>query len=125
MAKARVDGEKLRALSIRQPHIEAILKGKKTIEYRSRSTNIRGTILLYAGLGRYPAGVEADMVREYGLRGIVCDELPRGVIVGTVELVDCTLGSDGQYQWHLRKPKRATRLRAPKKHPQPGWFWPF
>lgn len=124
MTSSNGDAKKLRALSIRQPHVEAILKGKKKVEFRSRPTNIRGTILLYAGLRRYPAGVEADMIREYGLRGIVCGDLPRGVIVGTVDVVDCTLGN-GEYEWHLRNPRRATRLRKPTKHPQPGWFWPF
>lgn len=40
----------MRALSIRQPHAEAILRGTKTTEYRSKATKIRGRI--YASLGR-------------------------------------------------------------------------
>ncbi|MCH8823922.1 MAG: ASCH domain-containing protein [Planctomycetes bacterium] len=32
----------MRALSIRQPYAELILRGKKTIEYRSRPTKILG-----------------------------------------------------------------------------------
>ncbi len=125
MTTRTLDGAQLRALSIRQPHVEAILTGKKRVEYRTRPTNIRGTILLYAGLGRYPTHVESEMLRTYGLRGVACDDLPRGVIVGSVDLVDCTMRSDGSYEWQLRNPWRATKLRRPKKHPQPGWFWPL
>ena len=50
-------------------------------------------------------------------------DLPTGVLVGTVEIVDCT-GESGDYAWHLKKPERLGRLRKPKKHPQPAWFWP-
>ncbi|MCH8824803.1 MAG: ASCH domain-containing protein [Planctomycetes bacterium] len=32
------DGQSIRALSIRQPYAELILRGIKTIEYRSRPT---------------------------------------------------------------------------------------
>jgi len=40
-----------RAISIRQPFVEAILDGKKKIEYRSRKTNIRERVYIYASLG--------------------------------------------------------------------------
>jgi hypothetical protein len=36
------------ALGVRQPWIELILRGVKTIEVRSQDTRIRGTIYLYA-----------------------------------------------------------------------------
>ena len=39
-----------RALSIRQPHAEMILRGKKEFEYRRQTTNIRGWVYIYAGL---------------------------------------------------------------------------
>ena len=38
------------AISIRQPFVEMILRGNKTIEYRSRKTNIRERVYLYASL---------------------------------------------------------------------------
>ena len=50
-------------------------------------------------------------------------DLPRGVIVGTVELYDCT-GEEGDYLWHVREPERAERLLKPSNHPQPSWFRP-
>ena len=110
----------MRALSIRQPNAEAIMRGIKRIEYRSNPTNIRGRVLIYAALGRNPAKVEQRMMADYGIKDVTCDELPRGVLVGTVELFNCDGG-----KWHLRKPERAERLRKPKNHPQPVWFNPF
>jgi hypothetical protein len=108
------------ALSIRQPHAEAIMRGVKKIEYRSAPTRIRGRIYIYyAAMGRYSAAKEAKMMAEYGIKDVPSDDLPRGVLVGTVELYDCDGG-----KWHLRKPERAKRLIKPKNHPQPVWFNP-
>jgi hypothetical protein len=39
---------KRRALSIRQPFAELIMRGKKDIEYRSRQTHIRERVFVYA-----------------------------------------------------------------------------
>jgi hypothetical protein len=98
--------------------------GVKKIEYRSRLTKIRERIYIYAAQGRYTPENEADMMAFYGIEDVDCDDLPRGVVIGTVELFDCTEGDDG-YEWHLRKPERAKRLRKPTGRPQPGWFNPF
>jgi hypothetical protein len=110
----------VRALSIRQPHAEAIMRGVKKIEFRSGPTKIRGRILIYASLGRYSAQCEAAMMRKYGIKDVSCDKLPCGVLIGSVELFDCDGG-----KWHLRKPKRAEKLVKPAKRPQPVWFYPF
>ena len=40
----------MRALSIRQPYAEQILRGTKKIEYRGRPTNIRERVYIYASL---------------------------------------------------------------------------
>jgi hypothetical protein len=109
-----------RALSIRQPHAEAIMRGVKKIEYRSGPTKIRERIYIYAGLGRYSSKDEYRMMAQYKINDISCDDLPRGVIIGTVELHACDGGD-----WHVRAPERATRLRKPNGHPQPVWFKPF
>ena len=114
----------MRALSIRQPHAEAILRGVKSIEYRNRRTHIRARIMIYASLGRDPAEEEAAMMAAYGISDCRCDQLPRGVLVGTVELYDCT-GQDEDFQWHVRNPERAGELIKPTNHPQPSWFFPF
>jgi len=109
-----------RALSIRQPHAEAIMRGKKKIEYRSAATKIRGRIFIYASLRRYGKVDEKDMMAQYGIKDVACDDLPRGVIIGTVDLHDCDEGD-----WYLKSPERAKRLRKPVKQPQPVWFKPF
>src|SRR5688500_5167231 len=109
-----------RALSIRQPHAEAIMRGVKKIEFRSGPTKIRERVYIYASLGRYSKGDEADMMDAYGLDDVSCDDLPRGVLIGTAELYDCDGGD-----WHLKEPERAAKLLKPDKHPQPVWFNPF
>ena len=55
----------MRALNIRQPHAEAIMRGVKRIEYRTISTKIRETIYIYASLGRYPKVEESDLMNQY------------------------------------------------------------
>jgi hypothetical protein len=110
----------VRALSIRQPHAEAILRGVKKIEYRTRPTKIRGRIHIYAALGRDSVEYESEMMAFYGIKDVACDDLPRGVLVGTVDLFDC----DGS-EWHLRKRERADKLVPPLTQPHPAWFYPF
>jgi hypothetical protein len=112
--------KKTRALSIRQPHAEAIMRGIKKTEYRSNATKIRGRILIYAAKGRYSAAKEAELMTMYGIEDIACDDLSRGVLIGTVDLYDCDGGN-----WHVRQPERAKTLRKPTKQPQPVWFNPF
>jgi hypothetical protein len=105
------------ALSIRQPYAELILRRLKRFEYRTRPTNLRGRIYIYAAMQ------EGDPA---GYRKLRCapEDLPRGVLVGTVEIVNCT-GRPGDYRWHLASPRRLRRPRRPKNHPQPAWFQPF
>jgi hypothetical protein len=107
----------MKALSIRQPWAELIMRGIKITESRSRPTTIRERIYIYAAKGRVDPQDEADCAADHG---IDVDSLPRGVIVGTVEIYDC----DGD-EWQLRKPERARRLRKPDNHPMPVWFTPF
>ena len=106
-----------RALSVRQPYAEQIMRGLKTIEYRSRITHIRGRIYIYASKKPGPLAEFAAMRQEPGT-------LPTGVLVGTVEVVGCAKVR-GQYQWHLAKPKRLAKKLKPEKTPQPIWFHPF
>ena len=108
---------KIRALSVRQPFVEMILTGDKPIEYRSRRTHIRGRVYLYATKAPGPA-------HRYAEEGYELDELPRGVLVGTVEVVDCT-GEEGEFEWHLANPQRLRTPLAVEGIPQPGFFWPF
>ena len=107
----------LRALSLRQPYAEAILLGKKSVEYRSRPTNIRERVYLYAAQKPGPE----NMWKKYKLE---LGSVPIGLLVGTVEVVGCKL-IDGQYHWKLARPKRLVRKIKPMNAPQPIWFRPF
>jgi hypothetical protein len=138
----------VRALSIRQPYAELILRGIKRIEYRSRATRIIGErFWIYASKGRVSGfGVggsgkggmwsgdlagqapppwmielaEAMKLWKPGELG----GLPRGVIVGSAVIEKVTPG-DGIYHWHLREIQRTPRLRKPRGRPQPVWFKAF
>ncbi len=65
------------------------MRGIKPIEFRSRPTKIRERIYIYAGLERYSSEEETEMMAEYGIDDVACDDLPRGVLIGTVELWKC------------------------------------
>jgi ASCH domain-containing protein len=107
----------MRALSIRQPYAEQILRGTKVFEYRSRPTAIRERVHIYASRKPGPA-------REFEGMHIEPGDLPTGVLVGTIEIIDCS-GKPGDYKWHLARPRRLKRPVHPTKHPQPAWFNPF
>lgn len=108
---------KIRALSIRQPYAEQIIHGQKKIEYRSRPTNIRERIYIYASLTHG----DPDEFRKMKIQP---GDLPTGLLVGTVEIADCT-GSPGNYNWIFKNPERLQQGLKPKNHPQPVWFYPF
>ncbi len=127
----------MRALSIRQPWAELILRGLKTVEARPKCTNKRGErVHIYAGLQRIEPDEEARIAAE---SGIDVDALPRGVLVGSVEIVSCEpLNSEhsqagcfeiteatGGFAWHLKDPRRADVLMKPSRHPQPSFFEPY
>ncbi|XZE35393.1 ASCH domain-containing protein [Pirellulaceae bacterium SH501] len=112
----------MRALSIRQPWAEQIMRGEKVTEYRSMPTNIHGTIYVYASLGRYPKYSQAEIVEEVGF-GI--EDLPRGLIVGTVDIAGCEDLGEGRFGWILKNPRRLKKLLKPTQQPNPAWFYPF
>lgn len=112
--------EKLRALSIRQPWAELIMRGEKTVEYRSKPTKVRGRVYIYASLGK-PDVSDSQVRSEVGTSW---KELPKGVLIGTVEVTDCNY-EGGDYGWHLSNPQRLDAPIEPKEQPQPVWFNPF
>ena len=61
------DTRPMRALSIRQPHAEAIMRGVKKIEYRSGPTRIRGRVYVYTSLRRSSVEDESEMMDYYGI----------------------------------------------------------
>ena len=109
------NGKITRAISIRQPFVEQILRGEKRAEYRSIPTNIRERIYLYASAKPHP---NPSLWRSID-RAPGC--LPAGAVVGTVEIVGCRWnGRDYAYQ--LARPRRLRKPLKPRNRPQPV-FW--
>jgi hypothetical protein len=105
------------ALTVRQPWAHAIMQGGKNIENRSWPTQFRGTIALHAGRSMEPNDVDAffTFLKERQLLGSwltrdAVESLPRGVIVGLVDIVDCVRASnsawfEGPYGFVLENPR--------------------
>ena len=113
----------MRALSIRQPYVEEILRGIKRMEYRTRPVSkaiIGQKFYIYAAM-KFPSPTD---VRKYCKLTWKEGDLPTGVIVGTARISRCTRG-EAYYEWHLTDVKRLKRPLRPKNHPQPSWFHPF
>jgi hypothetical protein len=86
--------------------------GVKETEFRAGLTRIRGRIAIYASLGRYPKQEEEEYESEHGFS---IEALPRGVIIGTVELYDCDGGdciSVNRNDWPSRLSRRSIRSRS-------------
>jgi len=106
-----------RALSIQQPLSELILTGVKTEGYRSQRTHLRERVYLYAGK-KFKREVPG-----YGARD--AEQLPRGVIVGSIAIVGCHEDEveDG-FVWELADPIRYSKLLVPQGVPQAGFWFP-
>jgi len=107
----------MKALSIRQPWAWLIMNGGKDVENRSWNAKLRGRFLVHAAKGmnrreyvealEYAAErVSADVLRTFP----TYEQVERGGIIGTVELVDSVYTSDspwymGQKAFVLRDPK--------------------
>lgn len=115
------------------------LRGIKTIEYRSRSTNIVGErFYIYAAGEKWTSkGGGKIWSSDLSMPGegppqwmldlaklLILDDLPTGVIVGSAVIEKVTQG-ENFYGWHLCEVERVERHRKPRKHPQPVWFKPF
>ena len=106
------------ALSIRQPWAWMILHAGKDIENREWPTRFRGRVLIHASKGMTHAEWENawEFAHEIGvslsavpLLRTFFDNIERGGIVGSVEIVDCVTRSDspwfcGTYGFVLRNP---------------------
>ena len=124
------------ALGIRQPWVELILRGIKTIEVRSQETNVRGTIYLYASKKVSDIPATQSAVKKYQLE---LDALPRGVLVGTVEIVDSRpckareakaaclpkIALKSRIGWTLANPQRLLEPLNVRFLPYGIWFYPF
>lgn len=102
------------ALSIRQPWATLIMRGVKDIENRNWRTPVRGRVLVHAAKGCTRQEFEDALdFASYALGQEVIgtlEKMPRGGIIGSVEIVDCVSKSDsrwfvGEYGFVLRDPK--------------------
>ena len=135
MTDFRPDPEVL-ALGVRQPWVELILRGVKTIEVRSTDTRVRGTIYLYASkkFSQLPAALDA--AQKHNLDGAA---LPTGLLVGSIEIfrtraarshdsaASCVPSAllKAQFAWELRNPVRFPRPLPVRFLPYGVWFYPF
>lgn len=84
----------MKALSVRQPWAWLIVNGHKDIENRSWPTKVLGTVLVHASKGMTRDEYEAAE-QTIGMHGMdiplpAIEDLERGGIVGTVDIVGCT-----------------------------------
>ncbi|KEY87775.1 ASCH domain-containing protein [Pseudomonas capeferrum] len=107
----------MKALSIKQPWAWLIIHGGKDVENRTWHTKFRGRFLVHASKGMTKADYMAALEVVSGaasfevLRGLpMMEDLQRGGIVGSVELIDSVDHSDspwytGAKGFVLRDPK--------------------
>jgi hypothetical protein len=95
-------------LTVRQPWASAIFHAGKDIENRVWPTDYRGRLWIHAGLAT--ARAEPDRwAEEHGL-WLPEEPLPRGMIIGSIDLVDIvrdarsTWALPEHYHWVLRRP---------------------
>lgn len=114
----------MRALTIRQPFVDAILAGHKTVEVRGHATRHRGDLLIHASqrFGR----AERERVEQLHARGIALadpDPATLGALVGLVQLVDCRRMTDADWDAALLPRDQADlwawELAAPERFPVP------
>ena len=117
----------MKAISIRQPWASLIIKAGKDIENRSWSTRFRGRVLVHAAKGMThdehedaihfavsaikadPKNAGGGKIRTLREMGFAFEDLQRGGIIGSVEIVDCVADSAspwfvGEYGFVLRNP---------------------
>ena len=105
-----------RAISIKQPFVELILAGKKRYEYRTVGTNIRERVYLYA------SAKPRTEPRLWRAAGKTFNELATGLILGSVEIIDCRPHAVHGYRYFLVNPERLQRPLRPSNKPSPI-FW--
>lgn len=134
-ALAQIDPQRI-ALGIQQPWVELILRGVKTLEIRSQSTQVRGRIYLYAS--KKPSALPAAqlMIAQHELQ---VETLPYGLLVGSVEVIESRPAVPvdapsaclppellaGRYAWRFAAPERFAEPVPVRFLPYGVWFYPF
>lgn len=81
----------MKAITIKQPWATLIAIGEKKFETRSWQTKYRGTLAIHAG-----KSIDKEACEDSWIKGVLdkhgitsYKDLPTGVVLATVELVDC------------------------------------
>lgn len=113
----------LKALTLRQPWAWTVFNTTKDVENRQWPAKVRGTIAIHAA-DEQPAGVyerSKTFIRKvlhsrghFGVRIPSEDKLPKGAIIGLVDIVDCVTDSrsvwwEGPIGFKLANPRRLPR----------------
>ena len=131
----------MKAYTVYQPYAFATVAGLKGYETRSRRTNIRGRVAVHAGKAMMKQATKNLTDGDFwGLMEVIGNaDLPTGVVVGTVEIVDCVpveeimhtltererlLGdySPGRFAWVLQNPVMFDTP-IPARGQQGWWEW--
>lgn len=88
----------MRCLSVRQPHANLILTGKKVEEFRSWKTLHRGPLAIHAAL-------TLDREAFADFPELSPKRLRRGAVIGVVDVVDCVEEVYGGYAFVLANPR--------------------
>ena len=75
----------MKALTVRQPWASLITSGVKQVENRAWRTNHRGRLAIHAARA-------VDKTADS--HGLILSELPRGAVIGLVDLIDCHPASE-------------------------------
>ena len=122
-------------LTIRQPWAQLIICGAKDIENRDWPTRIRGKIAIHSSAKIDRREIESACnqmerwIPKFSRHAFTNEALgyPAGMILGTVEIVDCVRKSDspwfiGEYGFMLSNPQP---LQTPIPAKGSLGFWPF
>ena len=132
----------MKTLSIRQPWASLIIKGFKDVENRSWRTSIRGEIAVHASASKTEDNWDDAIITASMIQTITFseaekwlietigefDKLPRGAILGTVEIADCKRERmspwhfDENWGFYLQNPKE---LKKPIPAKGKLGFWDF
>jgi hypothetical protein len=105
----------MKAITVRQPWAWAIINTGKNIENRNWHTHFRGRVAIHAASGmtraEYEDGYESIKSIKPRLKIPAYEDMARGAIIGTVEIIDCVEDSDspwfrGKYGFVLARPKK-------------------
>jgi len=79
----------MKAITLHPVWAWAVIHGPKRVDNRTWATRHRGPLLIHAGRGNGRADAEARAILErLGVEVPDDEHVPRGVLLGTVELVD-------------------------------------